>query len=83
VTIAGMDAWLARVRDALAEAADVKPADLELSDIDVDKLLDLARIAAHVSGERTNAPLVCYLVGRAQGTHDLDELAAAVRRSTS
>ena len=40
------------------------------------------RIAAHESGERTNAPLLCYLVGRAQGGADLDTLADAVR-STS
>ena len=45
-------------------------------------ILDLARIAAHESGDRTNAPLLCYLVGRAQGDRSLDELAEIVR-STS
>jgi hypothetical protein len=30
-----------------------------------------------------NAPLLCYLVGRAQGSNPLDALAEAVRRSTS
>jgi hypothetical protein len=45
--------------------------------------LSLARIAAHDSGERTNAPLLCYLVGRAQNGASLYELAEAVRRSTS
>jgi hypothetical protein len=49
----------------------------------MDTLLDLARIAAHDSGARTNAPLLCYLVGRAQSRADLDTLADAVRRSTS
>jgi hypothetical protein len=78
-----MDAWLTQARDALAAEAGVEPAGLELSDGEVDTLLDLARIAAHESGERTNAPLLCYLVGRAQGPHALDELAEAVRRSTS
>ena len=78
-----MDPWLSEARDALAQAAGVDPSDLELSEADTKTLLDLARIAAHVSGERTNAPLVCYLVGRAQGTRSLDELAAAVPRSTS
>ena len=35
----------------------------------VHRLPHLARVAAHESGDRTNAPLVCYLVGmaRAQG----------------
>ena len=78
-----MDAWLAEARDALADTAGVPRERLELSDRDVSTLLDLARIAAHESGERTNAPLLCYLVGRAQGDADLDELADALRRSTS
>ena len=78
-----MDAWLADARDALAAAAGVPSERLDLSDDDVAVLLDLARIAAHESGERTNAPLLCYLVGRAQGNADLGDLADAVRRSTS
>ena len=78
-----MDAWLADARDALASAAGVPADRLDLSDDDVAMLLDLARIAAHESGERTNAPLLCYLVGRAQGDADLGELADAVRRSTA
>jgi hypothetical protein len=77
-----MDAWLRDARDALAAAAGLAPAELELSDDDVHELLDLARIAAHDSGERTNAPLLCYLVGRAQGDKPLEELAGAVRRTS-
>ena len=78
-----MDAWLADARDVLADAAGVPRERLELSDDEVSTLLDLARIAAHESGERTNAPLLCYLVGRARGDADLDGLAEALRRSTS
>jgi hypothetical protein len=78
-----VDEWLTRARDSLAAAAGVDPATLELSQEDADTLLDLARIAAHVSGERTNAPLLCYLVGRAQGSDSLNALAEAVSRSTS
>jgi Domain of unknown function (DUF6457) len=78
-----VDAWLADARDALASAAGAPRERLDLSEDDVAVLLDLARIAAHESGERTNAPLLCYLVGRAQGDADLGELADAVRRSTS
>jgi Domain of unknown function (DUF6457) len=78
-----VDAWLADARDALAAAAGVPSERLDLSDDDVAVLLDLARIAAHESGERTNAPLLCYLVGRAHGDADLGELADAVRRSTA
>jgi hypothetical protein len=78
-----MDAWLRDMRDAVAAAAGTAPEELELSDEDAATLLDLARIAAHESGERTNAPLLCYLVGRAQrSADDLDSLADAVRRSS-
>ena len=52
----------------------------ELSEEDQRTLLDLARIAAHDGGERTNAPLLCYLLGRAG--RELDTLAEIVR-STS
>ena len=77
-----MDAWLADARAALAQAAGVPPEELELSDEDATMLLDLARIAAHDSGERTNAPLLCYLVGRASTGADVETLADAVRRSS-
>ena len=74
-----MDAWLSRARDAVAGASGTAPAELEIDDGSATTLLDLARIAAHESGERTNAPLLCYLIGRAEGTASLDELAEAVR----
>jgi hypothetical protein len=77
-----VDAWLTEARDALVRESSVS--DLDLSPDDVATLLELARVAAHESGERTNAPLLCYLVGRAQqGDASLDDLADAVRRSTS
>jgi uncharacterized protein DUF6457 len=78
-----VDAWLTEARDALARAAGIQPGELELDDDAVQTLLDLARIAAHDSDERTNAPLLCYLVGRAQGGAGLDELADAVRASST
>lgn len=67
-----MNEWLSRQADALG----VDP----LTDTEQKTLLDLARIAAHDGGERTNAPLLCYLLGRAGG--ELDTLAEIVR-STS
>lgn len=79
-----MDAWLRNARDAVAQSAGVPAERLELSADDVATLLDLARIAAHESGERTNAPLLCYLLGLAAGgAAGLDELADAVRASSS
>ena len=77
-----MDAWLASARDAIARAAGVAPEELELDDEAVRTLLDLARIAAHESGERTNAPLLCYLLGKAERGAGLEALAAAIRRAT-
>jgi hypothetical protein len=65
-----MDAWLKNARDATG------------ADDDAATLLDLARIAAHDSGERTNAPLLCYLVGRAQNGASLHDLADAIRRTS-
>ena len=81
--VLAMDQWLSDARDALAQTSGVPTERLELDDEAVRELLELARVAAHDSGERTNAPLLCYLVGRAQDGASLDELADAVRRSTS
>jgi hypothetical protein len=78
-----VDAWLTRARDALAAEAGVDQTTFDLSEDDEQTLLELARVAAHESGERTNAPLLCYLVGRAERNANLDTLADAVRRSTS
>jgi hypothetical protein len=61
-----MDDWLTAARDRLATASGADPGSLDLAQQDVDDLLELARIAAHESGERINAPLLCYLVGLAQ-----------------
>ncbi len=78
-----MDDWLTRARDVVADAAGVDRPALELSAVDAATILDLARIAAHESGDRTNAPLLCYLVGRAvAGGANLDALAGAVRQSS-
>ncbi|HZE28945.1 MAG TPA: DUF6457 domain-containing protein [Gaiellaceae bacterium] len=77
-----MDAWLREARASLATAAGLRPDELELSDEEAAILLDLARIAAHDSGERTNAPLLCYLVGRASRRADLETLADSVRRTS-
>ena len=67
-----MDPWLQAASDKIAPG-------LELSAADVRTLLDLARVAAHDSGERTNAPLLCYVLGVAVGRGaELAELADAL-----
>ncbi len=74
-----MDAWLSQARDLLAREAGVDASELELSADEERALLELARLAAHSSGERTNAPLLCYLAGlaRVEGA-GLERLAATV-----
>jgi Domain of unknown function (DUF6457) len=67
-----MHEWLAEARDRIAAATGQDPATLELRPEQADAILDLARIAAHESGERTNAPLVCYLAGLAAGRSEAD-----------
>ena len=75
-----MDEWLSAARDRLAHATGEDASALELGQAEVDELLELARIAAHESGERINAPLLCYLVGVAHGRRggDLAELVDAI-----
>ena len=69
--------WLDEAQRRL-EHGIVDVGDLTLSPADVELLLELARAAAHESGERTNAPLVSYLVGLAVGRCPQITLADAV-----
>ena len=62
-----MDAWLEEARARVAAAVGDEPARYALTQVEIDELLELARVAAHESGERINAPLLCYLVGLARG----------------
>lgn len=69
--------WLEAASQRLSAGVDD---DLELytfTDDQIDRLLDLAGVAAHEGGHKTNAPLLSYLVGLAHGRHpefELDEL---------
>jgi Domain of unknown function (DUF6457) len=71
------------VNEWLETAAAALGSDVELSADETRIVLELAAHAAHESGNRTNAPLVCYLVGRLQGERDLTEVVEAVRSATS
>ena len=71
-----MDEWLKQVATAIGSNE-------ELSGEDADALLDIARIAAHESGDRRNAPLLAYLIGRSRGDRTLDEIHEAVREAQS
>jgi len=69
------------VNEWLAERAAALGVD-ELTPDEISLLLNIAGDAAHESGARTNAPLLCYLVGRAQGERSLADV-AEILRSTS
>lgn len=76
-----MDAWLAATVERLAADAGIPEARLDLEPHDLTAILDLARRAAHESGDRTNAPVLCYLLGFAAGSSgsDLHQLIAALQ----
>jgi hypothetical protein len=74
-----MDEWMTRARDALVRVTGIAASELELNDETVDTLLALAGLAAHESGARTNAPLLCYLLGKTEHGANLDALATAIR----
>lgn len=78
-----MHEWLTAARDRLAEAVGDDAAGYDLSEDDVRVLLDLARVAAHDSGGRTNAPLACFLVGLAMGRHPGTALSGLATRTSS
>jgi hypothetical protein len=69
--------WTSAAVDRLVAAIGGDAAAYSLEESEIEALLDLARVAAHQSGAKANAPLICYLVGLARGRHpdrQLDEL---------
>jgi len=72
-----MDAWL---KETAAAATSVEP---ELSDEEADALLEIARIAAHTSGDRRNAPLLCYLIGRGRGDQSVTGILETLKQRQS
>jgi hypothetical protein len=71
--------WLEAARERIAAETGVAPSALSLTEGEVEALLDLARVAAHESGDRTNAPLVCFLAGVAFASSPGSDLASLAR----
>jgi len=69
--------WLEAAQRRL-EASVEAPGDLSLSPADIEALLELAREAARASDDRTNAPLIAYLVGLTRGRSPESELRALI-----
>jgi Domain of unknown function (DUF6457) len=77
-----MGEWLNGAAERIADQVGDDAADYAVSEDDANRLLGLAGVAAHSSGERTNAPLVTFLVGYALGRHEaasLEQIAQAAR----
>ena len=76
--------WIDDVTDHVARARGLDPETLRVSRQEAGVILDVARIAAHASGARTNAPLLSYALGKAAAATGLPltELAADVRALT-
>jgi hypothetical protein len=72
--------WYDETLEALAGAPGVNVDELRLEPALREEILDLARIASHDSGQRTNAPLICYALGFAVARGaSLDVLARVIR----
>jgi hypothetical protein len=67
-----VDDWLQEEAQELAARAGIEPGKLTLSDDEIENLLTAAGRAAHDSGARTNAPLYCYLLGRASALSGIE-----------
>ena len=57
--------WISEVSSRLATATGLDASALAVSETDADTLLRLAAVAAHETGDRTNAPILCHVLGRA------------------
>jgi hypothetical protein len=72
--------WLDGVTRDIATHTGIDADALALTEEDAQMLLDLAGHAAHETGERTNAPLLCHVLGRAVAAGaSLGQLDAIVR----
>ena len=78
--------WTSDAAERLASAIGDDAVAYGLTERDIEVLLDLARVAAHESGVKSNAPLICYLVGLAHGHHPdrrIDELVEHATRAAT
>jgi hypothetical protein len=71
--------WISEVTARIADASGLDATALALDAAEAETLLRLAAFGAHESGDRTNAPLLCHVLGRAVALGaPLDQLARAV-----
>jgi hypothetical protein len=71
--------WISEMSSRLAAATGLDAGALAVSAADADTLLRLAAVAAHETGDRTNAPILCHVLGRAVALGAaLDDLARVI-----
>lgn len=75
----GTGTWISDMTARIAAATGIDAQTLAVGDADAQELLRLAGVAAHTSGDRTNAPLLCHVLGRAVALGaPLDSLACVI-----
>ena len=75
--------WIADMTSRIARSAGIDAGILTIDSGDAEELLRLAGVAAHTSGDRTNAPLLCHVLGRAVALGaPLDSLARVIDGAT-
>jgi hypothetical protein len=57
--------WISDMTRRIGDATGLEAGMLTIRPADAEELLRLAGVAAHSSGDRTNAPLLCHVLGRA------------------
>jgi hypothetical protein len=57
--------WISDMTTRITDATGIDSGMLAIDAADAEELLRLAGVAAHTSGDRTNAPLLCHVLGRA------------------
>ena len=71
--------WISDMTSRIARSTGIDETALSIDADDAEELLRLAGVAAHTSGDRTNAPLLCHVLGRAVALGaPLDSLARIV-----
>ena len=71
--------WISDMTSRIAVSEGIDASVLAIDTADAEELLRLAGVAAHTSGDRTNAPLLCHVLGRAVALGaPLDSLARVV-----
>jgi hypothetical protein len=75
--------WIADMTSRIARSTGIDEGTLTIGADEAEELLRLAGVAAHTSGDRTNAPLLCHVLGRAVALGaPLDSLAQVIDSAT-